>query len=154
MSLIDKSWYKRMSGVPDRTSAGGVIVRVDGDKTLVALVREGDDADYILPKGKVEKGESLEEAAEREIGEEAGISKLEQLAFLGVESRMTYKKDKWVTTHYFLFRTPQIVAKPTDDAHDYETEWFDIRKLPEMLWPEQKALIVDNLEKILKLASD
>ena len=152
MATINKSWYTRLPGVPDRTSAGGVIVRLEGPKVMVALVREGGDKEYILPKGKVEKGESLEEAAEREIGEEAGIEDLELLSFLGVESRMTYKKDKWVTTHYFLFRTEQTDTDPTDDSHDYETFWHDIENLPAMLWPEQQALIENNLAKIVKLA--
>jgi 8-oxo-dGTP pyrophosphatase MutT (NUDIX family) len=157
MTNVDKSYYTKTPGVPERESAGGVVVRVESakgasNKVWVALVIENDETKYILPKGKVEKGESLEEAAAREIAEEAGISKLELLGKLGVESRMNYKRDKWVTTHYFLFRTKQVETNPTDEKHDYETKWFDIENLPKMLWPEQQALIVDNLGKILKLA--
>lgn len=152
MTNVDKSWYTKVPGVPERTSAGGVVIRLEGKKVMVALVIENDETKYILPKGKVEKGETVEQAAEREIGEEAGISKVELLGDLGKESRMNYKRDKWVTTHYFLFRTKQIETNPTDEKHEYHTEWFDIEDMPKMLWPEQKALIVDNLKKILKLA--
>ena len=149
--MIDKSWYKKPPGISLRTSAGGVVARAQGDKIVIALVTEGKEKEYILPKGKVEEGESIEEAAAREIGEEAGVSKLELLTMLGKESRLTYKRDKWVTTTYFLFRTTQIETKPTDKKHDYKTEWFDLEKLPKMLWPEQKNLIVANKDKIKKL---
>ena len=48
-----------------------------GGRILVALTREGDMAHYLLPKGGVEKGESLLEAARREIQEEAGIFRVD-----------------------------------------------------------------------------
>jgi ADP-ribose pyrophosphatase YjhB (NUDIX family) len=154
MSTNDKSWYTRPPGIPDRTASGGVIVRLENQKVLVALVKERKDSEFILPKGKVEKGETLEDAAKREIAEEAGISKLELLCLLGTESRLNQKKEKWVTTHYFLFRTRQSECHPTDENHDYETKWFDIESLPKMYWREQHDLIVNNKDKIVRLAKN
>jgi 8-oxo-dGTP diphosphatase len=49
-------------------AAGGVIVR-DG---RIAVVHRPHREDWSLPKGKLEKGESFEEAAVREIREETG----------------------------------------------------------------------------------
>jgi 8-oxo-dGTP pyrophosphatase MutT (NUDIX family) len=147
---VNESWYKRPPKVPDRTSAGGVVVRRENDKILIALVNEGEIKDYILPKGKVEKGETLEEAAVREIGEEAGFKSLKLHGFLGQESRLNYTKDKWITTHYFLFSSDEKNPVPTDTRHEYQTLWFPIDKLPEMFWPEQKRLVEANIEKIKK----
>ncbi len=50
-------------------AAGGVVVR-DG---LVALVHRPRYDDWSLPKGKLDSGESFEEAALREIAEETGL---------------------------------------------------------------------------------
>ena len=50
-------------------AAGGVVVR-DG---LVALVHRPRYDDWSLPKGKLDSGESFEEAALREISEETGL---------------------------------------------------------------------------------
>jgi 8-oxo-dGTP pyrophosphatase MutT (NUDIX family) len=50
-------------------AAGGVVVR-DG---LVALVHRPRYDDWTLPKGKLDDGESFEEAALREVDEETGL---------------------------------------------------------------------------------
>ena len=50
-------------------AAGGVVMR-DGE---VALVHRPRYDDWTLPKGKLDQGESFEEAAVREVQEETGI---------------------------------------------------------------------------------
>jgi 8-oxo-dGTP diphosphatase len=50
-------------------AAGGVVVR-DG---LVALVHRPRYDDWTLPKGKLDRGESFEDAALREVDEETGL---------------------------------------------------------------------------------
>ena len=74
--MIDESWYERPPDVPDRTSAGGVVARIEDGQIYVALVGEVGLSERVLPKGGVESGESLEGAARREIEEEAGLSSL------------------------------------------------------------------------------
>jgi 8-oxo-dGTP diphosphatase len=59
-------------------AAGGVVVR-DGRVLLVHRARYDD---WSLPKGKLEQGESWEEAALREVREETGL-RCELGAFLG-----------------------------------------------------------------------
>ena len=147
--MIDESWYTRLEGVPGRTSAGGVVVRREGDRLLVALVGgEGARKGYILPKGGVEPGESLEEAARREIEEEAGLSQLTLLKELGTQGRLNWAKTCWTTVHYFLFSTGQVEGKPTDEEYEYRLEWFPLDALPDLFWPEQRRLIEENHEAI------
>lgn len=150
MTIIDSSWYIKPAGIREGVSAGGVIVRRQGDQLMVALVREGRDNDYILPKGRVEPGESLMMAAQREIEEEAGLSSLHFLAELGVQERLNFDKDEWKTIHYYLYSTEQVEAHPTDQNHAYRCEWFPIDELPSMFWPDQRELIKGNIEKIRK----
>ncbi len=97
---------------------------------------------YILPKGGVDPGESIEEAARREIEEEAGFSDLTLIKPLGVFERLSFDKRRWITTHYFLFQTHQTEPRPTDPNFSYVTDWFPLDgPLPALLWPEQAELV-------------
>ncbi len=125
-------------------------MRKVGDKVYIALARDKDQPDYILPKGGVDKGESLLEAAKREIEEEAGFTQLETLADLGTLERLNFAKSRWICTHYFLFLTHQVEVKPTETARHVEPHWFDIEVLPPLLWPEQQKLIEDKREMIIQ----
>jgi 8-oxo-dGTP pyrophosphatase MutT (NUDIX family) len=55
----------------DEVSAGGVVVRREAEGWETCLIRVGQA--WSLPKGLVERGESPEQAAVREISEEVGI---------------------------------------------------------------------------------
>ena len=145
---IDASWYERPEGISERLAAGGVVVRVEGERLKVALVVEAGLGHAILPKGGLEKGESVLKAAEREIAEEGGLSGLTMVLKLGVRERLSYRKKRWSVTHYFLFSTTQIEGTPTDEGRNYGLEWHDLDNLPPMLWPEQRALIETNKETI------
>ena len=87
----------------DQVSAGGVVYRECEDKKVrVALIRDQNTHKWILPKGRIEKGESLEETSLREIKEETGLQSL----------KFIKKIDK---TNYW-FRTKQK-AKLTKEVH-------------------------------------
>lgn len=145
--MIDSSWYVRPEGVPDRVAAGGIVARIEDGKVLIALGQQDGYTDYVLPKGGVDPGETIQEAAAREIHEEAGFSKLTLLAELGIKARLNGAKTKWVTQHYFLYVTDQIESKPTDKRHA-PSHWFDIDELPDLCWPEQLELIVTHKNKV------
>lgn len=141
---IDHSWY----AYPDlpiaaNESAGGVVVRPSETGYWVALVQEGqqhNDA-YILPKGRLEPGETIETAARREIAEEAGLTELKLLQKLGVRDRFNLRKTAWKTIHYFLFETTQIEGTPTDTTYNYQLHWFPLQTLPPVFWPEQQEML-------------
>ncbi len=149
--MIDESWYKRPPGILDRTSAGGVVARIADGQIYIALVGELGLTERVLPKGGVEFGESLEDAARREIEEEAGLSSLALIEKLGIRERLSYDKVCWITTHYFLFVTEQVEGTPTDVEHHYEPAWYPIGALPAIFWPEQRELIETNCDKIIEL---
>ncbi|HLJ56991.1 MAG TPA: NUDIX domain-containing protein [Chthonomonadaceae bacterium] len=142
--LIDDSWFTRPPNVRERIGAGGVVVRSEGSRLLVALVCGDDDGDYVLPKGGTESGETLEETARREVGEEAGLTELDILADLGTIARLNYNRDCWQVIRYYLFRTEQIDARPSDATYGYRTAWRQIDDLTVMFWPDQRALIQNN----------
>jgi 8-oxo-dGTP pyrophosphatase MutT (NUDIX family) len=153
-ALIDETYYRRPPGVPTRPAAGGVVVRVQDNKVLCALIREGNWSKYVLPKGGIDPGEDEETAARREIEEEAGLSQLVLLQKLGICERLAFEKTHWSLTHFFLFAATQEAVTPLDAAHHLQPcEWFPLDELPPMMWPEQQKLIEDNREPIREVAS-
>ena len=149
--MIDESWYQRPPAVPEEISAGGVVARTENEQIYIALVRENKGVEYVLPKGHVEGSESLEQAAHREIKEEAGLADLQMLASLGVKERLDFYKRRWKKTYYFLFVTNQVEGTPTDPDKEYELGWFPLKQLPPIFWPEQKELIEANCAQIIKV---
>jgi 8-oxo-dGTP pyrophosphatase MutT (NUDIX family) len=152
-TTIDQSWYERPPGTREQIAAGGIVVRAVGGAAHLALVREGAGLAYILPKGRLEPGETPEVAALREIEEEAGLTDLTLVATLGVRERFDFRKTHWKVTHYFLFRTEQVDGQPTDPNHAYMLEWFPFSELPPLFWPEQAALIHEHAAEIQALAA-
>ena len=55
------------------THAGAVVFRKRGDQILYLVVSSLDGANWVLPKGHIDKGESAELATLRELVEEAGV---------------------------------------------------------------------------------
>ncbi len=150
--MIDETWYRRPQGVPVSLAAGGVVVRRGGDGWLVALVREAGTSRYILPKGRLDAGETAEEAARREIQEEAGLDGLQLLDDLGERERLNFKRNAWKVTRYFLFLAPHPCGRPTDRRHAYRCEWFSLEALPVMLWPEQRSLVEEAFRRLAAMA--
>jgi 8-oxo-dGTP diphosphatase len=69
-------------------AAGGIVLRL-GDTPLIAVVRLRKRNEWVLPKGKLDDGETPRAAAEREVNEETGhdVSVREFLGTLVYESR-------------------------------------------------------------------
>lgn len=70
-SLDGEGWR-----LPDTsyTHAGGLVVRETARELEMLIVRPSDGSDaWVLPKGHIEPGERPEEAAVREVREEAGV---------------------------------------------------------------------------------
>lgn len=92
-------------------SAGGIVYRIDtdGDPRFLLLKRYAVSKriEWVAPKGKIEAGESVENAALREISEEAGIpiNKMrlgEQIWVTKLRSDDTHKGQLNKDTTYFL----------------------------------------------------
>ena len=150
MATAPDWYYQKPPSAKLRTGAGGIVARLDGADVLIALIRDRGDHEYVLPKGGVESGETLEQAAAREIREEAGLRKLTLLAELGACERLAGKRVVWQKTHYFLFLTDEVKGRPTD-RRDWELDWFNLHRLPAMYWREQERLILAQRNRIIEL---
>ncbi|HEX8286206.1 MAG TPA: NUDIX domain-containing protein [Pyrinomonadaceae bacterium] len=115
-------------------SAGGVVLDAEGRVLLVS--QHG--TSWSLPKGHVEEGESLLEAARREIYEESGVGELELLRSLGSYTRHRLGPEggedasELKTIHLFLFRTSATELKPVDPDNP-EAVWVERARVSELL---------------------
>ena len=151
---IDASWYRRPPDTPQRLTAGGLVCSLQEGRLLVALAREGDWPACIIPKGGVEPGEDVEAAARREIEEETGFTGLTLLGKLGVLERLTFDRAHWTVTHLFAYLTAEQAATPSDRAaHPQPALWCRPDALPPMLWPDQRRLIEQNHDRLLRWAA-
>lgn len=135
----------------EAVSAGGIIIRqTDSDPELL-LIRDKRYTAWVVPKGHVETGETLEQAALREIREEAGVTEATIIQKLGQFRRYVTRASEWKTIHYFLMHAAkeQPLGQPEDNR--METKWFPVTKLPEMYLPEQEKVIKGNLDSILPI---
>lgn len=76
-----------LKSMTEEFSAGGIILKQENGKTYVLLVEYPDDHTYGFPKGHIEKGETIEQAARREIAEEVGLMNIELKENLGSYQR-------------------------------------------------------------------
>jgi hypothetical protein len=76
------------------------------------------------------------------------------VAYLGASQRLNFKRDRWITVHYYLFLTRQKGGQPTDQDHLYHCEWFRLDNLPEFFWPDQRQLVLDALPRIHALLAE
>jgi len=95
-------------------AAGGVVVVRQWART------------WSLPKGHVEDGEDVLDAARREIHEECGLADLELVRELGSYTRVGFKHGlpERKTITLFLFRSPDATLQPLDPANP-EARWVD-----------------------------
>lgn len=144
-----------MSKIPTRLqfSAGGVAFRKTGREIQVALISVGGDNRWQLPKGLIDKGESTEDAAVREVREEAGIStevvqRIDKVDFwyLWDEDRQRVRYHKFVYFYLLLFKSGDV----SDHDHEVnEARWVNIDDAIEMLaFDSEKNIVKKALELI------
>ena len=142
-------------GIKNTISAGGIVRKLEGGKVFALLTKIVGKPDWLIPKGHVEAGETIEEAAWREVGEETGLKNIKISKKLGVKKRLSFRREEYKTIHYFLFdwsggeELPKEIAAGADCL---EPAWFPIDNLPKLFWPEQEELIRESLEAINEAA--
>ena len=100
-------------------AGGGYVVRRGGvGVELLLIFRRGA---WDLPKGKLDDGESVEQAARREVSEEVGVK----------EKKLTVTADLGETVHGYVWAKREVYAVKT-------TRWFAMTTTAETFEPETR----------------
>jgi 8-oxo-dGTP pyrophosphatase MutT (NUDIX family) len=98
-------------------SAAGAVVWRDGDDgPCFAVIHRPRYDDWSLPKGKLDPGESFEQAALREVSEEIGVT-----GDLGAElPSTTYRDSKGRSkiVRYWLMPAREVAFEPNDEVDE------------------------------------
>ena len=143
LPLLKKTFFKKFTLVQ---AAGGVVSN-ENDEVLL-IHRRGK---WDLPKGKLDKGESLEECAVREVQEETGLKEIKLLNPLIVTyhtyhegTRFILKESHWYTMQ--ASKNQQLIPQTEEDI--LQIKWVaqkDIKPYLEHAFPS----IVDVLKTLL-----
>lgn len=128
------------------TSSGGLVFRRVNGQLQVALVSV--HGVWLLPKGIIEPGETVEEAALREVKEETGLEG-EIVKKLG-KTNYDFIRDKhyFKTVHFFLLRYTGG-SKYNHDSEVDKVKWFSPLKALQVLIHNSERGIVRKAIKIL-----
>lgn len=120
---VDKLWHDFQDIFKIIEAAGGV---VKNDKNEVLMIFRRDNWD--LPKGKIDKGETPEIAAVREIQEETGLNEVKLGDFI-CHTYHTYEmKGKRILkkTWWYTMSTPEIALTPQTTEDIEEAIWVEL----------------------------
>lgn len=137
-------------------SAGAIILReIDGELKVALAQHQRATKNWVVPKGHVEPGETIEQAALREIYEEAGLDNVQLIKLLGSIVRESSKSNGDVelkTIHYYLAYSPANGHAPTPtDTRFTEVGWFLPGQAIELLpYEAERIFFREQLELLLK----
>ena len=128
-------------------TAGGVIYRRNKSGEVEILLTQDAKNRWTIPKGHIEPGETAQQTAKREIGEEAGLKDVKVIGWLGKINFRYRRIDKLV-----LMTTQVYLVKALGDTNAIQKEeWMnDIRWFSFI--DALDAIEYEDIEKLILLA--
>lgn len=144
-----------MTGEFER-AAGYLLYRERGGRREYLLVRNRNGRHWGFPKGRIEEGETPQEAARREVAEEVGIRELRPVAGFSRTINYSFVRNgklihKEVT--YFLAETREEGMLNGDELVDMR--WLPYRQaLSTLTFPEQQGVLKEAEEALAREAAE
>lgn len=123
-------------------SAGGVVIRKTAKGYFAILLYKNNH--WVLPKGRIEKGETEKESAIREVYEETKIpvNELKIIAKIGKSKYIHFQTKEPKTVIFFLIETKHKKIFPIKKEGFKKAEWFSLKKAVEKAtFPGTKEII-------------
>lgn len=147
----------RKERVDREVSAGGMVFRCTGGTLTFAVIKDS-YGKWTFPKGHVEPGEDVEEAAARETLEELGLDEVRLLEYLGkidIWFRDKFNKKGQLIhkdIHYYLFEAgQQSELHPDPGEHVYEAKWVPLSKIEKVSSYPDMIPIVKRAAELVKM---
>jgi len=143
--------------IEDVVSAGGVVYRRVGEEVQVVVCGRQTDNGWVwsLPKGHVDPGESVAEAALREVTEETGLQVAIQEELGAINYWFTSKEEGkryHKTVHHFLM-TPTGGSLEEHDREFDRVEWLEVGEaLRRLTYPNEAELVRQALARIQRMS--
>ena len=142
---IDEIWAEFQKLFRIIEAAGGLVNNPEGKMLFIKRLGKWD-----LPKGKMEKGESREESAVREIEEETGLKDVELLEFINTTYHIYIERNGekiLKCTHWFEMNFHgEDTSKPQIEEGITEVAWKNTAQIEEEVFPST----FKNIELIVK----
>jgi 8-oxo-dGTP pyrophosphatase MutT (NUDIX family) len=139
----------------DQISAGGVVYRSQDSRIEIVIVRIVPEMRWQLPKGIIDPGETIEEAAIREVREESGIvaeivAPIDTIEYWFIAERGGQRSRFHKFVHFFLmsFKAGDV------GNHDHEVDesrWVDIETALGMLEFKSEKDVVEKAAAIINI---
>ena len=123
-------------------AAGGVVVRDSEAGTEVCLVHRPRYDDWTFPKGKLDPGESFEEAALREVEEETGLRCTLESELPSTEYRDN--KDRSKIVRYWQMEVDEDPGFVPNDEVD-QLRWLPMDEASKLLTYERDSELLNGL---------
>jgi 8-oxo-dGTP pyrophosphatase MutT (NUDIX family) len=120
-----KKYFRRpkasIQEVVREPTAGGIVFRRGKDGEVeILLIQDAKDR-WTIPKGHIEEGETAQETAVREIAEEAGLSEVEVVCWLG-KIHFRYRR---ISTLVLMTTQIYLVKAKGDTSKIKKEEWMN-----------------------------
>lgn len=145
-----KKYFPKKQSIQEVTrepTAGGIIFRRTKDGKLQILLVSDAKKRWTIPKGHIEEGETAQETAVREIGEEAGLKQMEPICWLG-KIHFRYRREETLV----LMTTQIYLVKALGDTDDIQKEEW----MSDIKWMDYSealdAIEYEDIGKLMLLA--
>jgi 8-oxo-dGTP pyrophosphatase MutT (NUDIX family) len=124
LDKLKEAFFKKFTII----KAGGGLV-LNEKKEILMIFRRGK---WDLPKGKLDKGETLEECAIREVKEETGLASVELVSALTITHHTYHEGTRFILkeSHWYMMKAngkQELIPQTEEDIH--EIKWVKADEL-------------------------
>ncbi|KAJ2251394.1 hypothetical protein GGI13_003865 [Coemansia sp. RSA 455] len=124
-------------------SAGAVVFDEANGQVLTVIDRRKTKPDIYFPKGRIEAGETMEEAARREVEEETGVVCRLWPKMMGMEVRESPAIGKTKVIYWYTASFISTSPQRLEDHEQFTTNWVNIDEAPNVLSYEQDKQLLN-----------
>jgi 8-oxo-dGTP pyrophosphatase MutT (NUDIX family) len=121
---LKKAFFKKFTLVQ---AAGGLVL--NEKEEILLMFRRGK---WDMPKGKLDKGEKLEDCAIREVDEETGLKKIELVSPLTITYHTYHEGTKFILkeSHWYMMKVNgEQILTPQTEEDILELRWVNVNDL-------------------------